>query len=153
MASLLLGMIGVFENQEDQVASAQPEVLLAQSSEDEALDTFFNSQYDYFDASILAGFFGSSLQDAKVVIGSKILLGPTGKSLLTQRLTDARISALNSVEDLRYWVDAGYTYEDAEALAAFWGDSSPYEAKLRIERNLILDQKEAVDTALLLAAN
>lgn len=150
ICALLLSSADSFYGTEEQSAAAAPEVLLAPN---EALDAFFDSQYDYLDASILASFLQSSPEETKTVMGTKILSGPVGKALLAQKLVDARISALGSAAELRYFVDEGYSYEDAEALAEFWGEPSPYEAKVRVERNLILDQKEAIDTALLLASN
>ncbi len=151
ISSLLLSLSTHLTPEEQRSAMASPEILLAQN--DQALDAFFGSQYDYYDASILASFFQFSVLETKTVMGNKILSGPVGKALLAQQLLDARVSALNSVEELRYFVDGGYSYDDAEVLASFWGEPSPFEAKLRIERNLILDQREVIDTALLLATN
>jgi hypothetical protein len=155
IATLLLsGAEAVGSGNEDrQPALQSSQSLVAQNSSevDQALDAFFSSPYDYWDASILAEFWGASITDAKVAMGNKILSGAVGKALLVQVLTDARIDALESVEELRNFADAQYTYDDAAALAEFWGDPSPYEAKLRIEHNLILDQKDQVDQALTLA--
>lgn len=138
----------------DALAQADPtleiptEILIAQT---EGFDAFFSSPYDYWDASILSEFWGLSVSETKSQMGFKILSGPVGKALLAQDLTDARISALDSLEELRYFFEHQYTYEDAEILAEFWGESSPYEAKLRVELNLILDQQQEVEVALALA--
>ncbi len=146
VVSWLISAIYVFEGQ---VASAVPEAIIAQTNA--ALDAFFNSHYDYLDASILANFLQLPVDQTKTVMGNKILAGPVGKALLTQQLLDARVTALSSLEELRYFTDQAYSYEDAETLADFWGENSPYEAKLRIERNLIFDQQEAIDLALAVA--
>lgn len=134
--------------QADLTLEVPTEILIAQ---DQGLDAFFSSQYDYWDASILSDFWGLSITETKSQMGFKILNGPAGKALLAQDLTDARISALGSLEELRYFVEQQYTYEDAELLADFWGEPSAYEAKLRIELNLILDQQQEIDLALALA--
>ncbi|MEA5452014.1 hypothetical protein VB780_25790 [Leptolyngbya sp. CCNP1308] len=116
------------------------------------LDTFFSSGYSYWDAAQLASYWGQDVDEAKARMGSKILWGPADVALLEQFLLDARLESLQSVNDLRFYGESRYTYDDAAVLAEFWGDATPYDAKLRIERNLIMGNADEVDYALELAA-
>ncbi|NES85725.1 MAG: hypothetical protein F6K10_32400 [Moorea sp. SIO2B7] len=128
------------------------ENLLTQNSQQRReWDAFFSSKYDYWDAKVLAEYWEQSIGDAKARIGRKILWGETDIAILEQFLVDARIQALQSVNDPRYYRDSEYKYKDAQALAKFWGEPSPWEAKLRIEKNLRLGNDEIVKEALLLA--
>lgn len=52
------------------------------------------------------------------------------------------------MDQLEHFSEGGYSYEDAEALAKFWGDASPYESKLRTEQNIIMGQDYLVEEAL-----
>ncbi|MEC4885384.1 MAG: hypothetical protein SAL70_29320 [Scytonema sp. PMC 1070.18] len=122
----------------------------AKNVKNKELQAFFNSRYDYWDARVLADFWGQSLDEAKARIGRKVLWGPTNVAILDQFLVDARVKALQSANrsTYKFFVESGYTYDDAKALAKFWGDRSPADAKLRIERNLILGNNEMIDQAL-----
>ncbi|MBD2114254.1 MULTISPECIES: hypothetical protein [Cyanophyceae] len=115
------------------------------------LETFFSSGYTYWDAAQLASYWGQDVDEAKARIGRKILWGPADVALLEQFLLDARLESLQSVDDLRFYSETSYTYDDAAALAEFWGDATPYDAKLRIERNLIMGNADEVEYALELA--
>ncbi|PZU98976.1 MAG: hypothetical protein DCF32_19200 [Leptolyngbya sp.] len=138
-------------------SSARPEALLkcdeeiSQNYAQAELDTFFSSGYTYWDAAQLASYWGQDVDEAKARIGRKILWGPADVALLEQFLLDARLESLQSVGDLRFYSETSYTYDDAAALAEFWGDATPYDAKLRIERNLIMGNADEVDYALELA--
>jgi hypothetical protein len=121
---------------------------------EQELQAFFNSKYNYWDARILANYWGQSLPEAKARIGRKVLWGPASTAILEQFLVDARVKALQSVgpaEDpssYKLYRESRYTYDDAQTLARFWGDPSPIDAKLRIERNLILGNQKIIDQAL-----
>ncbi|MEP0929391.1 MULTISPECIES: hypothetical protein [Cyanophyceae] len=139
--------------------SALPEAMLkgdeseiSQNYAQSELDTFFSSGYTYWDAAQLASYWGQDVDEAKARMGRKILWGPADVALLEQFLLDARLESLQSVDELRFYSETSYTYDDAAALAEFWGDATPYEAKLRIERNLIMGNADEVDYALELAA-
>ncbi|MGF1933162.1 MAG: hypothetical protein RM347_002010 [Nostoc sp. ChiQUE02] len=114
------------------------------------LQAFFRSQYDYWDARILANYWGQSVEDAKARIGRKILWGRKDVAILEQFLLDARVKALQSVGTTpnSLYNQSKYKYDDAALLAKFWGDPSPWDAKLRIERNLILGNDEIIEEAL-----
>ena len=124
----------------------------ARQTQNRELDAFFNSKYDYWDARVLGDYWGQSVVEAKARIGRKILWGQSDVSILEQFLVDARIKALNKVQrsnpNLELYSVSKYQYEDAEKLAKLWGESSPWEAKIRIEKNLILGQQEIIEQAL-----
>lgn len=123
-----------------------------QSDRDREINVFFNSDYTYCDAEILANYWEQSITEAKARIGRKILWGDGGLPFLEQFLLDARIKALQS-PSLCYYRLSRYSYYDAVALADFWGEPTPWDAKLRIEKNLILGNDEIVGEALELARN
>ena len=115
------------------------------------LNAFHRSQYDYWDARVLADYWGQSVIEAKARIGRKILWGKYDVSILEQFLVDARIQGLQSLQGnrtLKLYSESKYRYNDAEKLAAVWGERSPWEAKVRIEKNLILGQQEVIEKAL-----
>ncbi len=116
-------------------------------------DAFFNSSYTYWDAKVLSKFWNQNVGEAKARIGRKLLWGPSNQAILDQFLVDARVQALQSAESLDLYAESSYDYDDAQALAEFWGDSTPYEAKLRIERNLVLGNEQVVKDALQFASN
>jgi hypothetical protein len=124
----------------------------AKQTKNREFDAFFNSKYNYWDARVLGDYWGQSVVEAKARIGRKILWGKSDVAILEQFLVDARIKALNKVQrsnpNLELYSASKYQYDDAEKLAAVWGDSSPYEAKIRIEKNLILGQQEIIEQAL-----
>jgi hypothetical protein len=123
---------------------------LKQNKRSQEMRAFLTSQYDYWDAKVLANYWGQSVDDAKARIGRKILWGGANIAILEQFLLDARVKALQSVgRGPNYLFNASsYKYDDAVLLAQFWGDRSPWDAKLRIERNLILGNDEIIDQAL-----
>ncbi len=116
------------------------------------LNAFGNSKYDYWDARVLADYWGQSVFEAKARIGRKILWGPSNVAILEQFLVDARIKALQKMQSsnppLKLYGESKYQYNDAEKLAAVWGERSPWAAKIRIEKNLILGQQEIIEQAL-----
>ncbi len=129
------------------------ETQLSQADAEAELEAFFSSDYTYWDAAQLASYWGQSLDDTKARIGRKIGWGPADVAVLEQFLLDARIESLQSLgNELRFFYETSYSYSDAAALAEFWGELSPYDAKLRIERNIIMGNAELVDAALELAA-
>lgn len=112
------------------------------------LDAFFNSKYNSCDTKLLSQYWGQSILETKARIGRKVLWGDGGIPYLEQYLVDARIQAIRGESSNCNFTHDGYTYEDAVALSQFWGESSPSEAKLRIEKNLMLGNQEQIDSAL-----
>lgn len=123
-------------------------LLSQRNNQQSELNAFFSSKYNYCDAELLSDFWGQSLTESKARIGRKVLWGNGGVPYLEQYLVDARIQAIQQDSQLCTFHEAGYTYEDAVALAGFWGDPSPWEAKQRIERNLLLGKQRTVNAAL-----
>ena len=122
---------------------------------DQELKAFFNSKYDYWDARVLSDYWGKAVEDSKAIIGRKILWGKKDVAILEQFLVDARVKALELTKpapnpsSYELFRESEFReYEDVEALAKFWGDRSPLDAKLRIERNLILGNYEKLKEAL-----
>ena len=116
------------------------------------LAAFSNSKYDYWDARVLGDYWGQSAYEAKARIGRKILWGKSDVAILEQFLVDARLKALqklnNNTNNLPLYIDSKYQYNDAQKLANLWGEKSPWDAKIRIEKNLILGQQEVIEQAL-----
>ncbi|KAI9132572.1 hypothetical protein [Acaryochloris sp. CCMEE 5410] len=137
---------GIFQQRQHAFPS-----LIAQNARQSEWDAFFRSQYTYWDALVLAQFWNQNVGEAKAYIGRKLLLGGTPQAFLEKNLIDARVQALASVNRLELYSQSNYSYRDAQTLAHFWGDSTPYEAKLRIERNLILGTEANVRKALRIA--
>lgn len=129
----------------------RPVLVQEVAQSDEELQTFGFSEYNYWDARVLSEFWGTSVLEAKATIGRKLGFGAENKAYLRQNLLDAQLKALSRVDELKLYADSGYGYEDAASLATFWGDSSPWESKLRIERNLIMGDDEVIREALRLA--
>ena len=124
----------------------------ARQTRDRELNAFSNSKYDYWDARVLSDYWGKSAYEAKALIGRKIIWGKSDVAILEQFLVDARIKALqklnSSSNNLPLYIDSKYRYNDAQKLAKLWGEQSPWDAKIRIERNLILGQQEIIEQAL-----
>ena len=120
---------------------------------DRELKAFFNSNYDYWDARVLADYWGQSVVEAKARIGRKIIWGKYDVAILEQFLLDARVQGLQKMQGsnpaLNLYGESKYKYNDAEKLAAVWGERSPWDAKIRIQKNLILGQQEVIEKALL----
>lgn len=132
--------------------------MTTKTTENQELLAYRTSEYDYWDARVLADYWGQSEDEAKTRIGRKILWGPADVAILEQFLVDARVKALKAAKpasnpsSYKLFRESEFReYEDVEALAKFWGDPSPMDAKLRIERNLILGNDELLKKALLFA--
>lgn len=127
-------------------------VQVSQQTFSQELDAFWNSDYTFWDATVLAMYWRQTLEDSKAQIGRKILFGPADVSILEQMLLDAQLDAVYNAESLTLYSQSDYSYEDAAILADFWGDPTPYDAKIRIERNLATNGGSLVQEALRLAS-
>ena len=134
----------------DTFPSQANSILLSENTDRQTkeIEAFINSKYNYCDSVILGDFWGQSVAESKARIGRKVLWGDGGIPYLEQYLVDARIEALDKLSPPCTYTDVGYTYDDAVTLATFWGDSSPWEAKERIVRNLMLGNQDEIDWAL-----
>ena len=110
------------------------------------LDAFFKSGYRYEDAERLAWFWGQTIVEAKSRIGRKV-------KWRNEKVLD---SMLYNARGQWNWIrESPYIYQDAEALATFWGVSTE-EAKVigghKIQGYLVLNQalaEAATDTRML----
>ncbi len=144
------------QQQNDRSSTTPRLIAESQSSSEEQkdLEAYSRSKYTYIDAKLLAKMWNKDVSEVKVHIGFKLLSGPLASAELEQNLVDARIKALaslNSSQGLTYWQDSGHTYDDAVALAKLWGESSPWNAKVRVEKNLILGNEEVIKKSVSLA--
>jgi len=92
-----------------------------QANTQEEWDHYNGSAYDFCDAKVLGAHWGESEKDAKYRIGRKIGWGD--QSILEEALADARAQALSAGTPTCTIQEAGYDYQDAEALARTWNKS------------------------------
>jgi len=112
-------------------------------------NTFYQTGgYTYCDAKLLAGLWNQSVWDAKVIAGDKLAHGLA--DAVRDQLQDARNQAdRNNIRCTFEDADnPRYTYDDAVKLAAFWGEPTPYDAKLKIGRLLQDGYNDAIRSAL-----
>jgi len=122
-------------------------ITVCQVSRSQEMDAFFNSKYGLRDAEILAKFWNQGVDDSKAQIGRKLLFGGSNVTALDQDLANGRNLALRSVQNLTFFTES-YRFQDAEALAKFWGEQSTLDAKLRMERKIILGDEATVQAQL-----
>ena len=134
-----------------ETSTAPSAIVRVAQNDQEGMKAFFDFGYDYYDARVVSKFWGMDLVETKALMGQKLLWGGQSKAYLYQVLLDARVKALASADELNLYRDSGYGYDDAEKLAKVWGDETPYQSKLRIERNLIMGQDDLIRWALDLA--
>ena len=101
-------------------AAMLPQAAYAASDE----ETFYNSGYNYCDATLLAAYWGLDSYAAKVTAGQKIKR--KNKQGVKEALANGRTMA--SCE----FSATGHTYEDAEKLASYWGMANVVEAKNKV---------------------
>ncbi len=117
-------------------------------SEDDCFNKYFENGYGYTDALVLAAYWNeASPADAKLRLGDKMLRwGPEDGDI---HIRHARSEALKEKdEDLPLWyTDAGYTYDDAELLASYWGNDLA-DTKYTMNRLLIGGHEQVLQAAL-----
>ncbi len=95
--------------------------------DERALQAFFDSKdVDYCHARMLSAAWSSTVSQAKVSLGHKIMGGHT--QLMKQTMDMAREHARSHPSARCTWAETGFRYADAEQLAALW-DMSVTEAK------------------------
>ena len=93
--------------------------------EDEFLDVYVNSAYNYCDAKLVgAAFGGASPYEGKIAIGQKLYHDAPD-------LVEGLLSTSRALGRRCDWNDVPHNYNDAEALGEFWGVSI-WEAKTKI---------------------
>jgi hypothetical protein len=65
-----------------------------------------------------------------------------------QATQEASLPADSKEKEWKVYTNSQYSYEDAALLAKFWGESEPWDAKLKIGRLLMGNDKAAVQEAL-----
>ncbi|MBT9584473.1 hypothetical protein IV102_14110 [bacterium] len=111
------------------------------------MNAFSSSKYSFWDARVLALFWGAPVSQAKAFMGRTVLTGGQSVVDLDHKLTTARSDAMNQTQQLRLFTET-YSFQDAETLGRFWGERSTWDAKLRTERKLILGDQQVVNDAL-----
>lgn len=102
----------------------------AEDWDNKALATFDGSIYSYGDAELLAQLWSISIDEAKKVIGYKVIDGL--EHLLPPELKhENKITVSDELKAFHAFVDGGYSFADAMVLADLWGVSIE-EAKTSI---------------------
>lgn len=104
---------------------------------------YFNSDYTYDDAAVLAEFWSTSIGESKARIGRKLLGTPADVQILNAFLEEARIETgyippqiVEATPERNAFFASDYTFDDAVMLADFWG-TSLNESKSRIGRKIL----------------
>ena len=141
------------------------ELQLAQRfiTSERAFNAFFMSEFDFWDARILADYWDLNIRNSKLNIGRKLIRNQQNGTL------DLAINSLNSqvrrareqyLRSVRYGNPSTYalyleyyTYNDAKHLAQLWnnGNASPQqiaEAKYAIDRGLALGNYDFIEASL-----
>jgi hypothetical protein len=100
-------------------------IALAQFSDRQAENAYYNSRYGYCDAKKIASVWGVDEYQGKIIIGNKILGGLT--RLANQDIASTRNRVWCS------WEESDLSYNDAEWLAGIWAVDT-YSAKVKVER-------------------
>ncbi|MGB0845185.1 MAG: hypothetical protein ACPGSM_00590 [Thiolinea sp.] len=127
--------------------SSSPQLVLG--SEADAARAFYdNPNYTYCDIKILAAYWKQSRFDSKIRAGEKLLRNE--QYVVEDYLGSARAYARehNVRCDFTDADNPAYTYQDAEALAKFWGRATPYDAKLKIGSMLENGENKLIKQAL-----
>ncbi len=116
--------------------------LLLASTSQVAMSAFWNGKYTYCDAKTLAAYWDQPIFEAKSRAGEKLLNGENG--ILEGYLARARTRAQDIGQPTCTYNDEGYSYEDAAILAEYWGKSTPWDAKLKMNRLLAQGSNAAI---------
>ena len=109
----------------------------AASADAAALRAFFDAGYVWDDAVRLAALWKlADPSDAKVVAGKKLEAGQT----LPVAPNPSNVAAAKEPAAVDAFFAAGYTYDDAVALAALWKLADPYAAKVAGGEKLLAGQ-------------
>lgn len=125
-----------------------PQTALAATDADAANAFYDNAYYTYCDIKLLSAYWGQSRFDSKVRAGEKLLRNE--QYVVEDFLVSARASAAENNVSCSF-ADAdnpGYTYEDAEVLADFWGQPNAAGAKTKIGSMLETGDNKLVMQAL-----
>lgn len=119
---------------------------LAATEEEVAVDTFYSSgKYTSCDIKYLSDLWNEPWWETKVSAGQKIMSG--NENILREDLGVARQNGINKGIRCEY-SEGGYSYNDAEKLARYWGTDSVWDAKLKIGAALERGENLSVLSAL-----
>ncbi|MCB1178945.1 MAG: hypothetical protein KDK36_15275 [Leptospiraceae bacterium] len=109
------------------------------NDQESQINAFSSSKYNYDDAEQLSYFWGlSSPWDAKLKIGSLIL--SKNETVIERALTEKK----DHDRQFETYSNSKFSYDDAVLLAEFWGLSDPWDAKLKIGKNIINGNEEDI---------
>ncbi|MCA9661613.1 MAG: hypothetical protein KC486_24955, partial [Myxococcales bacterium] len=108
-------------------------------------DLFWDSKYTACDAEVMARHWEMDVMDAKAFAGQKIAAG--NRSVVEDRLRAARTALESSSAELCPFHYSGYSYADAEVLAAVW-EMDVEEAKAFVSDKLFWGGGDNIDEAL-----
>lgn len=100
---------------------------------------FLASRFDYCDAKVLGQLWGVPVDESKLRIGTKIVSGYP--QIVASELDRAFGTAGHAECE---WVELDYTYEDAQAMAAMWGQPVD-ESKARMTRKVNFGNRALLD--------
>ena len=120
-------------------------MMVGQTSQE--MNAYDNSKYGYWDARVLALFWGSNIGQAKAFIGSEVMAGGPSPASVDQKLTIARDEAMKQAQQLRLYHET-YNFNDAQDLAKFWGLANPFDAKVRMEQKLMWGDEQLISDSL-----
>jgi len=108
----------------------------------DAIATFLQqAKYTYCDAKMIAGLWKQSAREAKSYIGSKLAMGSTRG--IDRTLDDARAFAQKNRRARCTFREAGFSYQDAVALARLWSVTTG-EAKAISEEKIAFGNESIV---------
>jgi hypothetical protein len=110
-------------------------------SEEKAISIFSASVFTYCDAKLISNFYSQGIWQSKIDIGQMVFYGD-GPSV-TDKLRTSRQSG-NQCD----WSDTGYSYNDAQPIAAAWGLRGVDEAKSKMSMLATAGRQHWVDAAL-----
>jgi len=122
-----------------------PLLLASNQTAMDAMNAFWEGQYTYCDAKLLAAYWGQSVYEAKARAGEKLLRDE--RSVVEDFLSSARNQAPENGTTCSFNED-GYTYDDAALLAQYWGKATPWDAKLKINSLLMSGNNADIQNAL-----
>lgn len=146
LALAIAAALATSSSQATSLASAHPNAFpttsLLLASSHVAMNAFWNKKYTYCDAKVLAAYWEQSIFEAKARAGEKLLNGENG--ILEGYLAKARTRAQDIDQPTCTYNDEGYTYNDAESLAEYWGKTTPWDAKLKMNRLIMQGSNAAI---------
>jgi hypothetical protein len=123
---------------------AHPRTARAETRDQER-ERYYDSEYTYCDAKLLAKLWKEDLSETKARIGRKI--GWNDLDTLKSELAKARRGKDRNATKVCPYDEAGYSYADMQVLSLLW-DQRMSETKARAARKLVWGDKKVLDTFL-----